>query len=372
MRRSVWTATPMTWRPVPALHTLFSAVTNIIQDPDVPHSGGEPAIGYAVGSGAIVTVTPHFGADGPGNPDIAYTIDVPGITPGSATGVSSGLFTTDGHEIFLFEVDSQLVVGHYDGNDGGTGVGTNDPAAFAINIDPDTGVITVAQYQSIKHDDRGDNDEANDNGNNANDALPDDPLTVQQAIADGALRVTVTVTDGDNDPVSAQFNIGDQIIFQDDGPTVTDGINTDRNPATALALDLDETLVVTDHYNGAETESHGGPSNGNTDDHGPLAVTVSTSPVSNTLAIGELSTSIAGGLGSLFAVTANFGADGPASSESRTDTLSLVLSSPTVATSLAVTALPGSPALAGLDLAHRTISLVQVDSTHIEGRNSRR
>ena len=205
--------------PSAALDTLFSAVTNIIQDPDVPHPGGEPAIGYAVGSGPIVSVTPNFGADGPGT--VVYAIDVPGITPSSTTGVTSGLFTTDGHEIFLFEINSHLVVGRYDGSDAGTGVGTNDPAAFAINIDPNTGVITVAQYQSIKHDDRGDPDEANDNGNNANDAPPNDPLTVQQAIADSALRLTVTVTDGDNDPVSHQFNIGDQIIFQDDGPSVT-------------------------------------------------------------------------------------------------------------------------------------------------------
>ena len=207
------------WLRVLRLDTLFSAVTNIIQDPDVPHPGGEPAIGYAVGSGPIVSVTPNFGADGPGT--VVYAIDVPGITPSSTTGVTSGLFTTDGHEIFLFEINSHLVVGRYDGSDAGTGVGTNDPAAFAINIDPNTGVITVAQYQSIKHDDRGDPDEANDNGNNANDAPPNDPLTVQQAIADSALRLTVTVTDGDNDPVSHQFNIGDQIIFQDDGPSVT-------------------------------------------------------------------------------------------------------------------------------------------------------
>ena len=127
---------------------------------------------------------------------------------------------------------------------------TSDPAAFAIHIDPDTGVTHRRPVLSIKHDDRGDNDEANDNGNNANDALPDDPLTVQQLIADSALRVTVTVIDGDDDPVSQQFNIGDQIIFQDDGPssaslsitsgtlihdeTVGDDGNDDVNPSGTL------------------------------------------------------------------------------------------------------------------------------------------
>ena len=190
-------------------------------------------------------------------------------------------------------------------------------------------MITVAQYQSIKHDDRGDNDEANDNGNNANDAPPNDPLTVQQAIADSALRVTVTVTDGDNDPVSQQFNIGDQVIFQDDGPTVSDTVKTEPN-TTGLSLDLDETLVVSDHYNtgaGELGESNGGPPNGSLDDHGPLTLTVSNAPLAdNSQAIGELKTNIAGGLGSLFTVSGSFGADGPGASGGRSDTLSLVLS----------------------------------------------
>ena len=128
------------------LSALFSAVSNKGNDPDV-NNALDPAIGYAQSVGSIVSVTPNVGADEPGT--VSYAIDLPGFG-----GVSSGLMTTDGHPITLFEVNSTLVVGRYDGPDGGTNVGSGDPAAFAIHIDPNTGVVTVVQYESIKHDDR--------------------------------------------------------------------------------------------------------------------------------------------------------------------------------------------------------------------------
>ena len=169
---------------------------------------GAPAIAQSVG--AVVVVTPNYGAMVPG---IAYSIDVPGSS------VASGLTTTSGKAITLFEVSPTLVVGRYDAD--GNGISSSDPAAFAIHIDATTGVMTVIQYVAIKHDDRGDFDEDNDNGNNANDAAPDDPLTAQQWIANGSLRVTATVTDHDGDSVDQRFDIGNAIVFEDDGPSLT-------------------------------------------------------------------------------------------------------------------------------------------------------
>ena len=177
-----------------------------------------------------------------------------------------------------------------------------------------------------------------------------------------------TASDFDGDKVSGSFGID----VDDDLPTVSDGVNTQINPSVTLALDLDETLVVSDHYNtgaGESGESNGGPPNGSLDDHGPLTLTVSNAPLAdNSQAIGELKTNIAGGLGSLFTVSGSFGADGPGASGGRSDTLSLVLSGDgTSETNLSATAVPGT-SLAGLNPAERVISLVQVDSTHIEGR----
>ena len=90
----------------------------------------------------------------------------------------------DGKPISLFEINSTLIVGRYDGSDGNLTIGNNDPAAFAISIDPTTGKITVVQYVAIRHDDRGDFDEDNDTGQDINDAPPNNSHTDQQWITD--------------------------------------------------------------------------------------------------------------------------------------------------------------------------------------------
>ena len=204
----------------------------------------------AQSSGSFFTGSSSYGADGPGS--TLFGIDVTGVS--SSTGkVSSGLFTTDGKEIFLFEVNSQLVVGRYDATGGGTNATTNtDPAAFAIHIDPTTGVVSVIQYVSLKNDDGGDVDEDNDNGTAGNDALPDEPLgynPIQQTISN-VLRLTVTTTDHDGDSVTQQFNIGEKIAFEDDGPTLTLTLKE------GAALVVDETNGVTANAN--ETDPAGG------------------------------------------------------------------------------------------------------------------
>ena len=59
-----------------------------------------------------------------------------------AAGVNSGLDTTDGTSIFLFK-EGDLVVGRIGGAAGA--------AAFAVAINSTSGVVSVAQYASIKH-----------------------------------------------------------------------------------------------------------------------------------------------------------------------------------------------------------------------------
>ncbi len=248
------------------------AVTN----PGVPAADstlfGAPQV--AQSNGAVVAVTPHYGADGPGN--IAFTIDVPG-----GSSASSGLTTVSGQPITLFEVNANLVVGRYDGPDGGSGVGTSDPAAFAIHIDPATGVISVVQYVAIKHDDRGDFDENNDDGSNGNDALSNDsPDPVQQSIINSAIRVTATVTDHDGDSVDEQFEIGSKIVFEDDGPTISitatseAGVVLTTQDADTIGAATD-TAISAANFSGvfATTSSYGADGGGSTTLGYSLAVT---------------------------------------------------------------------------------------------------
>jgi T1SS-143 domain-containing protein len=283
------------------LSSLFTAISNKGNDPH-ESAAPEPEIGYAQSSGAIVSVTADFGADGPAaGGGIAYAIDVPG-----GSNAQSGLQTTEGLNIRLFEVNSTLIVGRYEvgGNNNPDGSG-NEPAAFAIHIDPDTGVVTVVQYVSLKHDDRGDPNEANDNGTNANDAAPNDiPDPIQQWLNDGALRVTVTVTDGDGDSVSQQYNIGNKIIFLDDGPRVSIAateatVSHDETPGNDADAQDTSAIAVANLFNGV--------TNTGDDPH-----------VAGTGAIG-----FAQSTSSLVTVTAAFGVDGPAAANSQV--LSLII-----------------------------------------------
>jgi T1SS-143 domain-containing protein len=324
-----------------SLPGLFAAVTFKGNDPD-ESVAPEPEIGYARSTGPIVSIVPNFGADGPGaNGGINYAIDVP-----NGSNALSGLQTTDGRNIRLFEVNSTLVVGRYEvgGNNDPDGSGADEPAAFAIHIDPTTGVVTVVQYVSIKHDDRGDPDEANDNGNNVNDAPPNDALTVQQAITTGALRVTATVTDGDGDSVTYQANIGNKIIFQDDGPDIlsvtlnptfrvvhdeTPGVQSEDEDSTSIPAAL--TTIINSLNTASNNDPHAPPAG-----NGPIGHAVSDASVFSV-------------------VNVNYGVDGPAS--------------PALAYTINLNAAPNTGVDSGLDTTEgRNIYLFQVDANLIVGR----
>ncbi|HAT8940433.1 TPA: flagellar hook-length control protein FliK, partial [Legionella pneumophila subsp. pneumophila] len=108
------------------------------------------------------------------------------------TDAVSGLQTSDGTPINLF-LESN---GDITGRAGDIGA----PAVFAIRMNPNTGSITVAQYGSIKQFDTNSHDEAVD-------------LT-------GRISAVVTVKDSDGDVSNVEIPIGQQIIFEDDGPSI--------------------------------------------------------------------------------------------------------------------------------------------------------
>src|SRR5262249_51838484 len=111
-----------------AVAALFAGVAN-------PSSDLSPT-GYAQNATAVVSSTGSvFGTDSVGG-TTAFSLAV------SAAGVDSGLDTTNGTSIFLFK-EGSLVVGRI-GSQAGA-------AAFAVAINSSSGVVSVAQYASLKH-----------------------------------------------------------------------------------------------------------------------------------------------------------------------------------------------------------------------------
>src|SRR5215831_2455484 len=166
--------------------------------------------GFAQDATAVVSPTGSaFGADQEGG-TTAFSLAV------SAAGVDSGLDTTDGTSIFLFK-EGDLVVGRIGGAAGA--------AAFAVAINSTSGVVSTAQYASLKHPD----------GTN-----PDDSVSITES----ALLAVVTVTDGDGDKATSSTGIGDAVQFQDDGPVaaIVQGAVTVAHDETAgVQADADDT-----------------------------------------------------------------------------------------------------------------------------------
>jgi len=163
-------------------------------DPDVPNTGGA-AISSAVTSASPVNIDAIFGADG----EAATNATQFAL---SLSSNASGVTLTDGSPIVLVDVngDGSVIVGQVQS---GAFAGT---AAFALQIDPGTGLVTVEQYLSLAHPAQHDG--------SATGQSYDEPVD----LADSGLEVVVTITDGDGDQAQAFANVGAQIQFEDDGP----------------------------------------------------------------------------------------------------------------------------------------------------------
>ncbi|WP_456624464.1 DUF5801 repeats-in-toxin domain-containing protein, partial [Bradyrhizobium sp. P5_C12] len=146
---------------------LFTPVFNGVNNPGHDPQGlfGLP-LGYAQSNVAALTIdNVDFGTDGAAKTGAQlFSLTLTDAQGQSTTGpVDAMLTTTEGKEIFLF-LENGLIVGRYDGGDPGDDVtGTNDPAAFAIAINPVSGKVSVVQYVSLHQDSAdigGDIDEA--------------------------------------------------------------------------------------------------------------------------------------------------------------------------------------------------------------------
>lgn len=159
----------------------------------VGNTSGQMAAGYAQGGAAVINSSASTGgADGLAG--TTYSLNV------SAAGVDSGLDTTAGNSILLFK-EGSLVVGRI-----ASAGADNGKAAFAIAINSTTGVLSMAQYNAIKHPTGG-------------AASPDESLS----IASAALLAVATVADGDGDTSTTSAAIGARVSIQDDAPSLAFG-----------------------------------------------------------------------------------------------------------------------------------------------------
>jgi hypothetical protein len=180
----------------------------------VSSPSSQMAAGYAQGTASVIDSSASTGGVD-GLASTVYSLAV------SAAGVDSGLDTVAGASIFLFK-EGDLVVGRIGSSSG--------QAAFAVAINSSTGVLSMAQYNAIKHPTGG-------------AASPDESVS----IASAALLAVATVTDGDGDTNAASVAIGDRVQIQDDGPTAaaTLGTGVVRHDETAgVQGDADDTTAA--------------------------------------------------------------------------------------------------------------------------------
>ncbi len=203
---------------------LFSALTGVGDDLDVPGTG---PLGYAAGGAAIVSLSGgSFGADGQAaSGATTYALKVTNAT-------FSGVSTTEGTQIFLYDNGSGVIVGRVGTEAGGTD--TANPTgtiAFAITIDPLTGFVYMVQYLSLNHP----------LGGATN---PDDSVS----LTNSALQVTVTYKDGDGDTAtSTPVNIGSSISFEDDAPQFTI-INDGLDAGTGVSISAPNPATNTTYF----------------------------------------------------------------------------------------------------------------------------
>lgn len=124
---------------------------------------------------------PDHGEDGPG--DITYELGI----GAAATGLTDSLTDT----AVVLSMSSGDVVGMAGGE-----------MVLRIAVDGDTGAVTLTQYRAVKQFDTTNHDEA-------------------IVMATGAVTMTATITDGDNDSDNHTRDIGGAFSFRDDGPSVS-------------------------------------------------------------------------------------------------------------------------------------------------------
>jgi VCBS repeat-containing protein len=208
------------------------------------------------------------GADGQKG-DITYALDV------KAPGAESGLIDiATGHEVFLF-LESGKVVGREgtDAIDAASG-----DIVFTVTVDA-SGNVTFDQARAVQHDDPAD---------------PDEAATPAHLSAADLITLTATITDNDDDTASVPADIGLAFNFEDDGPFDIKVLYANFDDPEGM---YQGNLIDEDDLNGPFVKYQG---NG---DDAPGDDDVNPNGLQDTARVEGF-------------VSVNFGADGPAASDS--------------------------------------------------------
>ena len=199
-----------------------AGVTVVTQDQDTIGANTDTA---TASFAALFTATPSYGADGPGTTTTSYALSLI-----AASGTDTGL-DSNGSTIRLFNVSGVIY-----------GSTTTNPAnavanaVFSISVNA-SGVVTLTQFAEIDH-------------TTADPTPGGSPFTDHLAqLANNLVRLTATAltTDGDGDTATntATIDLGGNIRFADDGPTVTIAASADV-AVTVVTQDADTIGANTD------------------------------------------------------------------------------------------------------------------------------
>ena len=182
------------------------AVTLTTQDADTIGAGSDTAVSTANFGGAFTVASSAYGADGAGN--IAWDFSL--VIDNATSGLSS-----DGVQVTL-SMNGDVVEGR-----------ANGTLVFTVSVDETTGEVTLTQFEEIDHDLPG------------SDSNYDSQL---EALGDGVLSLsgTATITDGDDDTAeeTVVLDLGGNIRFADDGPSI-DAAVVDGDAVTLTTQDAD-------------------------------------------------------------------------------------------------------------------------------------
>ncbi|SEP23240.1 hypothetical protein SAMN02990966_04552 [Rhodospirillales bacterium URHD0017] len=142
-----------------------------------------------------------FGADGAGT--LTYALSV--------VAGPSGLVDTATNQAVNLSLNGSVVEGR---------TAVSNDLVFTVSVDA-SGNVTLDQQRAVVHAD------------------PDNPDDAATLASDDLVKLTATITDKDGDHQSASLNIGQNLVFEDDGPTIT---ITGAEPT----LTVDETVLGTD------------------------------------------------------------------------------------------------------------------------------